>query len=250
MPNTQEPSAWFTDYGLPVEKSARVFAFPFSGAGTIIYQPLAKQFEHKDIAFLGVLLPGRERRYREALMVDLKQLVTALVDEIIPKTDKPFVFFGHSLGALIAYECCRELRRRKAPLPQQLYISAFRSPSMPNPNPELHKLNDAQLIQRIREYGGTPESILSSPELMALFTPILRADFTLFETYTYQHEAPLNCPITTLSGSNDSIVKPEYMLGWKSQSTLPIKRHLLSGDHFFLDKHKQFIIEELTNAFQ
>lgn len=248
MPITNIVSPWFTNYGLSQNGHSRVFAFPFSGAGAVIYQSWAKQFEQEDIELLGIQLPGRENRYKEKLQVDLRPLVTQLTSEIIPLLDKPFIFIGHSLGALVAFEVCRELRKHGQPLPLQLFISAFRSPCMANPNPELHNLSDQQLIQRIREYGGTPEAILSSPELMALFIPIIRADFKLFETYQYTEDEPLDCPIATFSASDDSIVKPEYMSNWQKQSTQPVQQKLLSGGHFFLDKNKQTVINQLMKA--
>jgi surfactin synthase thioesterase subunit len=250
MARINNSSDWFTDFGQSHNKAARIFAFPYSGAGTVVYQSWVKEFAQKDISLLGVQLPGRENRYKETLMTDLRTLINQLTDEIQPLTDKPFVFFGHSLGGLIAFELCRELRRRNQSLPAHLFISAFRTPDMPNPNPELHNLNDQQLIQKIREYGGTPESILSSVELMALFTPILKADFKLFETYEHQREAPLACPVTTFCGRADNIVKPEYMKNWSQQSASLVKHHLLPGAHFFLDQCKQAILEQITAALE
>jgi surfactin synthase thioesterase subunit len=250
MTCTSNSSNWLTDFGQSNNRDNRVFAFPFSGAGTIIYQSWVKEFEQENISLIGVQLPGRENRYKEELMTDLRKVINQLMDEFQLLSDKPFVFFGHSLGGLIAFEVCRELRRRNKPLPAHLFISAFRAPNMQNPNPELHNLSDQQLVQKIREYGGTPESILSNADMMALFTPILKADFKLFETYEYQQEAPLDCPITTFCGDADSIVKPEYMKDWHQQSALPIKQNLLQGAHFFLDQSKQTIIQQILSTFQ
>ncbi|PWQ99262.1 thioesterase II family protein [Leucothrix arctica] len=250
MSEAKISSPWFTNYGLPINKSVRIFAFPFSGAGPVVYQRWAKQLEQQGIELLGVQLPGRESRYKEKLIIDLKDLIQELATEIQLLPDKECVFFGHSLGALIAFELCRELRRRGAPTPKHLVLSAFRSPSMPNPNAELHNLDDKTLIQRMREYGGTPEAILSNPEFMAIFIPVLRADFKLFETYQYTQEPPLNCPITMLCGQDDRIVKPEYIVGWKDQSTLPVKTILFSGGHFFLEPHKQDVLRLLKDICQ
>lgn len=240
-------SFWFSTYGLPQNGKARAFAFPCSGAGTMSYYQWAKYLDGSEMDFVGVQLPGRENRLREKPIADLPLLLESLVPAISPWLGKPFVFFGHSMGALIAFELCRALCRKGLPLPQRLFVSAFRSPQMPNPNRELHKLPDLGIIDSLRKYGGTPVQVLANKELMAVFLPVLRADFSLHETYRYQEEAPLPCPITALAGAGDKVVRPEYMVNWRQQTTSGFELVQYEGGHFFLHGHMDAIMQRLRH---
>lgn len=248
MSNPNLSSPWFSTYGLLQQGHARVFAFPYSGAGSTAYFQWAKQCQSHASDFIGIQPPGRENRLREKPLTDLSVLLASLLPAITPLLDKPFVFFGHSMGALIAFELCRSLRNQGLPLPQHLYVSGFRAPDMPNPNKVLHRLSDQAIIDNLRQYGGTPEAVLSNKELMAMFLPVLRADFALHETYRYQPEAPLPCPITALSGVSDSISKPDYMRNWGRQTATYFEQVQYVGDHFFLHKHMSAILHRLQPA--
>lgn len=232
---------WFNTYSLPQQGQARVFAFPYSGAGSMAYFQWAKHCQGSNVDFIGVQLPGRENRLREKPVADLAVLLAALLPAITPLLDKPFVFFGHSMGALLAFELCRALRKQGLPLPQHLFVSAFRAPDMPNPNRELHRLSDQGIIDSLRQYGGTPEAVLSNKELMAMFLPVLRADFALHENYRYPPEAALPCPITALSGISDTIIRPDYMFNWQRQTAASFEQVQYEGDHFFLHQHMNAI---------
>lgn len=215
------------------------------------YSSWAQCFRGSSIEFIGVQLPGRETRVREQPTAQLSSLLESLLPAIAPLLDQSFLFLGHSLGALIAFELCRLLRRHGLPLPQQLFVSAFRSPELANPNRELHRLSDAEMIDSLREYGGTTEEVLANEELLKLFLPLLRADFSLDETYRYQQEIPLACPITAFAGTEDEIVKPLHMLNWQQQTDAKFQKIKYPGDHFFLyqDQHRDNITQRVKQAF-
>ena len=238
-------SQWFTTFNQLKSKDSRLFTFPFSGAGAVIYQPWVKDFNNTDIQLVGVQLPGREARLHEPALLNLELLVEQLSIAILPFTNKPYSFFGHSLGGLVAFELSRKLRKLDANLPEHLFVSAFRAPDMINPNPILHRLSDHDLIEKMRVYGGTAEAIISNEDLMAILLPIIRADFTLFENYYYQIEPPLDVPITALSGQIDHVVKPSYMTDWILQTNQTFEHHIYEGDHFFLSKKQDEIVRLL-----
>ena len=120
---------------------------------------------------------------------------------IVPLLTTPFVFFGHSLGAMTSFEVARRLRRAGQPMPLRMFASAHRAPHLPHPHPILHGLADKEFIDQLcRQYGGIPQAVLDNPDLVELMLPCLRADFTVFETYSYGDEAPLPCPITAFGG--------------------------------------------------
>lgn len=241
-------SPWFNTYGLPQQGQARIFAFPYSGAGASVFYQWSEHCQSGDADFIGVQLPGRENRLSEKPFSDLAFLIEQLVPAIKPWLDKPFVFFGHSFGALIVFELCRALRRQGLPLPKHLFISAFRSPERPNPNRALHALPKAEIIKELRAYAGTPEEVLADSQLMDLFLPLLRADFSVHETYQYQAEAPLSCPISTFSGANDSIVKSESMMYWQQHTTNRFHHRQYPGNHFFVNQQYESVIKQLHQA--
>jgi len=245
----QPQSPWFTHYGYSPQGKMRVFAFPYSGAGVSAYHQWAEAFQQQKIDFIGVQAPGRENRLQEAPMQDLSLMVKHLVLTIKPLTDKPFVFFGHSLGALVAFELARALRKYKLPLPAHLFVSAFRSPELPNTNKALHQLDDEAFIAGIREYDNTPEDVLSNKALMQMLLPMIRADFRMNETYQYQEASPLPIPITVFKGDNDHFSKKEQMSNWQQHTIADFNEITYQGGHFFLNEHKAAMSKEIVNAF-
>ncbi len=241
-------SSWFTTYNHSLKNQAKIFAFPYSGAGASVYLQWASYFSQHGIDFIGVQLPGRENRRGDKPLSNLSVLIDHLLSAITPYTHQPFVFFGHSLGALVAFELSRALHKKGLALPKHLFVSAFRPPSLPNPNKALHQLEREAFIDGIRAYGNTPEAVLSNTVLMDMFLPMLRADFALNETYCYKKEAPLSCPITVFKGSEDSFVNPNNMGYWQQETQAKYEEVEYKGHHFFLDEHKQSISQRLVDA--
>src|SRR5262249_6231149 len=153
---------------------------------------------------MALQLPGRAERLREAPFTGMVPLTETVADSIAPYLDRPFSFFGHSMGALLAFELARELRRRGAPLPEHLFLSGRRAPQIPVATVALggrsaDDLSDDDFMRRMGDhYGGIPAPILAEPDLVRIFVPILRADMAVVESYRYRGEPPLACPITAL----------------------------------------------------
>ena len=242
-------SPWFAPYNQPIKNRARIFAFPYSCAGASVYHQWVGHFSQHEIDFIGVQLPGRENRRCDEPLSNLPVLIDNLLSAIMPYIHQPFVFFGHSLGALVAFELARALRKKGMTLPVHLFASAFHPPSLPNPNKVLHQLKRNEFIDGIRAYGNTPEAILSNTLLMDMLLPMLRADFTLYETYCYKEEPALSCPITVFKGSQDSFAKPNDMHHWRQQTQAHYEEVEYKGHHFFLDEHKYAISQRLISAF-
>jgi medium-chain acyl-[acyl-carrier-protein] hydrolase len=165
-------------------------------------------------------------------------LIEELSTSIIPLLDRPFLVLGHSVGALIGFELVRQLHKLGVGLPIHFIASSFRAPQLPDRGPILHNLLEEELVSELRRLGGTPEVVLRDKPLLAMFLPILRADFSLAETYTYQPGVPLNCPISVFGGVADQRVSSEELLAWKSQTIQKFSSHFLPGDHFYLFKEK------------
>lgn len=224
--------------GLPRKSAPAVpslLCFPYAGAGAVVFRPWQRLLEPA-AAVVPVFLPGREQRLGEAPIDDLGTLVALLAEVVAAGVEPPFAFFGHSFGALLAFELTRELRRRGLPLPCCLFASGRPAPSTPILSPPLHLLPDQAFVAGVsRRFGGIPGAILAEPDLLALFVPALRADLKISECYRYQREAPLPFPIFALGGRDDERVSRELLEPWADETVSPAPVELLDGGHFFVN---------------
>jgi len=194
-----------------------------------------------------VELPGRETRFSEPTHTRLDALVPAIFDGLGDVFERPFGLFGHSMGALIAFELARLLRRRGAPAPRLLCVAGHRAPQLPRCAPPIHALPEDEFAARLSEINGTSDEFWRETELRELFTPILRADLELAETYSYTPEAPLDCPVLALGGSEDGTLTSTELAAWRAQTSAPFRCRMLPGDHFFVRGAKAEIQRELAD---
>jgi medium-chain acyl-[acyl-carrier-protein] hydrolase len=238
-------SSWVSLSSSNEGNRGRLFCFPFAGGGAAVYYRwIDRILAGIDVA--RVTLPGRETRLREPLFTNLPSLVDTLVEELIPWIDRPFALYGHSMGALLAFELTRELRRRHRLLPTHLFVSGFRGPQLPPPDPPFSHLPDADFIARVRQYGGVPDLIVQNEELMDIFLPILRADFKMMENYEYREEPPLECPITALGGLSDPKITREKIIAWNIHTSMKFSAHFFPGGHFFLQDSEPLVLNQIN----
>jgi medium-chain acyl-[acyl-carrier-protein] hydrolase len=211
----------------------RLVCLPYAGGSATLFARWAKAMP-AGVELVAVQLPGRGKRIGEAPFTRLDPLLTALAPALAPLDDAPFVLFGHSMGALVAYELTRRLRRQGACLPLELLVSARAAPQLPDEDPPLHALPHAELLHELRRLGGTPESVLADPELLELLLPTLRADFAVIETWQHVDEAPLSTPITVFGGLSDRGVGQRQLEPWRALTDGPFALHMIPGDHFFV----------------
>jgi medium-chain acyl-[acyl-carrier-protein] hydrolase len=224
----------------------RLFCFPFAGGSASIYRLWSSELpEHVEVC--AVQLPGRETRAKERLFTRLTPLVQALADGLSAAWTVPFAFYGHSLGARIAFELAREMRRRKAPAPAHLFVSGRRAPHIGESDP-LHALNEAQLMVHLRALKGIPEAVLQEPELMAMFLPILRADFSVNEAEEYLSEPPLDCPISVFGGTEDPRCNRSQLDAWREHTQAAFSVDMLPGGHFFLQTARNRLLQLMSST--
>jgi surfactin synthase thioesterase subunit len=212
-----------------------VLCFPHAGAGASSFHQW-RFLLPSDVHPCAIQLPGRENRITERPFTRLSALVETLVDVLEPVLQPPFALFGHSMGALVAFELARRLREVGAPQPMRLIVAARRPPQLPFLEAPLHELPDAAFLAEIRRLKGTPDAVLAHPELMQLMTPLLRADMALCETYQYLDDTPLECPISVLAARGDPSADPDGMADWRLLTTARTVVHAFEGDHFFVQR--------------
>jgi medium-chain acyl-[acyl-carrier-protein] hydrolase len=247
-------SLWFIPGRPGVDPSLRLFCFPYAGGGAVIYRRWAESLP-RSVEVLAVQPPGRGNRIREAPLLRVSAIVEALAAEVVPYLDRPFAFFGHSLGALVAFELARRLRRERGVEPARLFVSGRRAPHVPGDEPVTHDLPATEFIAELRRLNGTPPEVLEHEELMELMIPLLRADFEVCETYKFEPGPPLTCPVTAFGGIEDRDVTREYIAAWREHTTGPFLMRMLPGDHFFIHSAEATLLQvvarelhELTTA--
>ncbi|HEY1341197.1 MAG TPA: alpha/beta fold hydrolase, partial [Bryobacteraceae bacterium] len=216
-------AAWFP--GIDAARPPRLFSFPHAGGGAV------------PIGNAPVRLPGRESRLAEAPFERMAPLVEALAAAIEPYTREPYAFFGHSMGAAIAFELARALRRRGLPLPYVLIASAARAPQfrrshVPPPEP-----TDEELLAQLRQLQGIPPEALDDPAVLRAIMPALKADTSLYRNYVYTEDDPLPFPIRAYGGEDDPNIRPEHLEGWREQTTASFAVRRFPGGHFYLREH-------------
>ena len=220
----------------------RLFCFPYAGGGDSIFH-LWQQSLSNTIEVCPVQLPGRAARIAEPPWTDMDQLLRALGRALTPYLDKPFALFGHSMGALIAFNLARHLRRECDAQPIHLFVSGRCSPQTMK-EPVDFKL--AELPKMLRRYNGTPEEALEDPELMELVLPVLRADLALCRSYVYTSEPPFSSSITAFGGLQDYGVPRDCLEGWSEHTTGSFVVRMLPGDHFFLNTSRLPLLEAIS----
>jgi medium-chain acyl-[acyl-carrier-protein] hydrolase len=147
----------------------------------------------------------------------------------------PTAFFGHSMGALIAFELARFLRKKGAQLPGHLFVSGRRAPQLPDPMAPIHHLPEPDFIRAVGErYQPIPAPILGDREILELVLPALRADLKLVETATFTPDAPLAIPISAFGGTRDKVAAQPEIEAWSVHTAAAFCAIFTEGDHFFL----------------
>jgi surfactin synthase thioesterase subunit len=235
---------WFP-YAKPRANAAlRLFCLPYAGGGASIYRLWGNMFP-ESVEVWPVQPPGREMRYNEPAFTRAREYASALVTAIRPLLDRPFAFFGHSLGALMAFETTRALRAQGLPLPVRLFPSARRAPHLPHNAELVHALPEPQLIDHLRRLGGTPEEVLANAELRQLVLPVLRRDFELLETYEHQPEPPLDVPMRTFGGLGDTHAPAEALQAWGQHTRSFLGVRSFPGGHFYLHDGREPLIRAI-----
>jgi surfactin synthase thioesterase subunit len=224
---------WVASYGSGTGVRLRLFCFPYAGGGASVFRAWSRVLS-PEIDVCAVQLPGRETRLGESPYDRMHPLISMLVPCLSQYFGPPFAFFGHSMGALVAFELARELSRRRLATPVHLFVSACGAPHLQSSYADLYRLPNSRFVRALRLLNGTPPAVLEHPELLQLVLPVLRADFAVCGTYEYREDSALGCAITAYGGIDDPDVSRSALDLWRNHTTGRFETLMFPGDHFFL----------------
>jgi medium-chain acyl-[acyl-carrier-protein] hydrolase len=210
----------------------RLFSFPHAGGNAALYRPLRRSMP-PEIDFCPVELPGRAARLDEAPITSMSALMNELRHALRPLMTIPFGFFGHSVGAWIAYEAARQLRADDGRAAAHLFVSGRGGPRCAGAElPPTPPRTDDDLLAILRRFGGTPAAIMQRPELVAALLPTLRADLALVERYAVGVSDRIACPITAFGGADD-VAHAGSLESWSDFTGGRFRTCIFPGDHFY-----------------
>ena len=225
----------------------RLFCFHHAGGSASVFRPWLNNAP-RDIEICPVQLAGRENRFLEQPATSLTTLIGQIEEAIISYLDCPFAFFGHSMGAMLCFELARALRRNHGLEPRYLFLSAFAELQQPRPAPFSH-LPDGQFVDQFqRRFRSLPDDVMTNQELLTYYLPILRADFTLVETYNYYADEPFICPITAMGGLQDHVVKRSSLTAWRQHTRDLFLLRMFPGGHLYIQDAQDAVLAYLFQA--
>lgn len=234
----------------PLHRRLRLVCFPYAGGTASAFRTWTSTLPH-DVELCAIELPGREGRFRECAVRDLRQVVAMLASDWERYGySEPSVFFGHSMGALLAFELTRELRRRKIPTPIHLAVAGHGAPQAPKLGRLLSDLPEDQLLEEIRQLGGTPDHALRDRELLTVLLPTLRADLAICDTYEYVNDDALPCSVSVYVGRADPRVTPRSTIAWEAQTRGSFRIVVLPGGHFFINDSRDLFLAALARELE
>ncbi len=245
MPTTPTFNSWVTCPKPNPTACLRLFCFPYAGGSSLIFRTWANNLP-KNIEVCPIELPGRGSQMRLAAFTRLETLISEIVTALVPYLDKPFAFFGHSMGGLISFELARLLRKQCSINPVHLFLSGRRAPQIRDSRPPIQALPEPEFLEELRRLNGTPEAVLQNSELMQLLLPILRADFAVLETYVYTPQPLLECPITVFGGLQDQEVSTEELEAWREHTIASYHLQMFPGNHFFLHSAQEVLLQSIA----
>jgi myxalamid-type polyketide synthase MxaB len=240
-------SRWLAYYEPRESARLRLFCFHYLGGGASAFRQW-QQGLPPEIEVCPVQLPGREQRIHETPCQQMLPLAAMLAEQLQPMLDRPFALYGHSMGALLAFELARQLRNRDGLEPVHLFAAAYLAPHAPGPYRQRQEYDRSDLDEVVRRLLNVPEAVLANDEFMSALLPTINADLRLVGSYAYQEQQPLACPITAFGGLSDREVKEHDLLGWRRHTRSSFRLEMFPGGHLFLEPSQAALLTAIGQS--
>jgi surfactin synthase thioesterase subunit len=230
---TSPDGQWIRRYHSAPRGGIRLVCFPHAGGSPNYYFPLSRALAPR-VEVLAVQYPGRQDRLGEKPAGSVAELADSICGALEPWMDGHAAFFGHSMGAIVAFEVARRFQRHTPRTPLRLLVSGRGAPARPR-NEAVHLRDDAGIVAEMRRLGGTSPRFLEDEDWVSLILPAVRGDYKAIETYAYFPGPPLDCPVTALTGDSDPEVTTADLRAWAGHCTGEFELRTFPGGHFYMD---------------
>ena len=247
LSSATQSDLWIRRYHPSSADAIRLVCFPHAGGAANYFFALSKALSPA-IEVLAVQYPGRQDRRHEGCIENIPDLADQIFDALQHVDHRPFAFFGHSMGAILAFEVAERFQRRGT-APVRLFVSGRRAPSRYR-DETLHCGDNAGLIAELQEVGGTDQVLLNDPEMLDIILQTVRADYKAIETYTYQSAPQLECAITALVGDSDPKVTSDEASAWADHCAGDFNMHRFPGGHFFIESCRSEVISTISGSLE
>ncbi|MDT0571844.1 alpha/beta fold hydrolase [Streptomyces sp. DSM 3412] len=233
---------WIRRYHPAPDASTRLVCFPHAGGSATYYHPVSRALS-PEIDVVAVQYPGRQERRTEPLVDSIEELADLIVPELEPWIDRPLTFFGHSMGASLAYEVALRLEARGTTL-LGLFASGRRAPSRWR-DERVHQSGDEGLLRELRGLSGTDPAVLGDEDVLRMILPAVRSDYRAAETYRPQQGPRLGCPVVVMIGNSDPKVSEDEARSWAEHTAKDTTFRFFDGGHFYLNSHAPEVLREI-----
>ncbi|TVL91236.1 thioesterase II family protein [Streptomyces sp. SAJ15] len=235
---------WIRRFHPAADSDVTVVCFPHAGGSASYFQPLSARLTPR-AEVLALQYPGRQDRRSEPPLTSVDALVDGIVEVLRGQTDRPMVFFGHSMGGTLAFETARRMEGELGGRLLGLVVSGRRSPGSPRREATVHLRDDAGIIAETRKLQGTASTLLDDEDVVRMIVPVLRADYTAVERYAYRPGPALSCPLHVYTGDADPQVRGDEARGWAEHTRADFRIRTFSGGHFYLAERGEEVIAAL-----
>ncbi|MFJ8150208.1 thioesterase II family protein [Streptomyces sp. NPDC096094] len=236
---------WLRRYHPAGTDAVRLVCFPHAGGSASFYHPVSARFAPR-AEVISLQYPGRQDRRREPCVTDLGTLADLITEQLLALDERPTVFFGHSMGAALAFETAWRLEQRDAG-PHTLLASGRRAPSATRTE-EVHLRDDDGIVAEMKRLNGTAAGVLGDEEILRMALPALRGDYHAIETYSCPPDRRVRCALTALTGRDDPLTTVAEAERWQEHTTGPFRLRVFDGGHFFLTQHLSAVQAEIARA--
>lgn len=229
------------------DKKIKVFCFPHAGGNAYFFRDWGVKFA-PSAEIIGINFPGRSTHFYAAPINEMGKLVCELIKVLIPliSDGSPYIFLGHSLGALVAYETALKIRMLSLPMPKQLILSSYKAPHIRYTDELISNLSNIEIANNLsKKYGYFDQEIINNEALLKFVMVALRADIMIHESYNYKASSPLDIPFYIYGGSEDYHISSESLREWKRHTLSLFSLHEIEGNHFFLFENNKVYLDHI-----
>lgn len=241
-----EQRLWVRRFRKSGDGRTRLVCFPHAGGSASYFFRLSAALS-SDVNVSAIQYPGRQDRHSEPFVDTIDGLADRIYAVLKPMVDGPIALFGHSMGAVVAFEVARRLEESAQIQPTTLFVSAQPAPSRSGPAP-VQPDDDVGLVEKVRELGGTDPRLMADPRMLEMTLPVLRNDLRALQQYRRRPDIRINAPIILMVAVDDPLVGLDKAMAWREHTSGGCAIHTFDGGHFYLEKHAGRVVAVIAQA--